>query len=69
MITKYKHKNISEQDLSIPGIGIVKSGEEREMPDGFNNANFIKVKEKKSKEKEEEEKQVEFNNKNKEESI
>ncbi len=38
-----KYKNISDKDLSIPGIGIVKAGEEREMPEGFNNANFKKV--------------------------
>jgi hypothetical protein len=59
MITKYKHKNITDKDLSIPGIGIVRAGEEKEMPDGFNNANFVKVKEKKI-----EKENVEFNNKN-----
>lgn len=50
----YRHKNISNQDLTIPGIGIVKAGEEKEMPDGFNNANFVKVKDKKTKKEEEE---------------
>jgi len=38
-----KYKNISGQDLTIIGVGIVKDGETREMPEGFNNANFEKV--------------------------
>jgi len=54
MMKNYRHKNISNQDLTIPGIGIVKAGEEKEMPEGFNNANFVKVKEKKIKKEEEE---------------
>ncbi len=35
-----KYKNISKKDLAIPGIGLVKSGQTREMPKGFHNANF-----------------------------
>ena len=38
-----KYKNISGQDLELPGIGIVKADEVIEQPDGFNNANFEKV--------------------------
>lgn len=38
-----KYKNISQEDLSLPNIGIVKSGEEIDQPEGFNNANFQKV--------------------------
>jgi len=49
MITKYKHKNISGIDLSIPNVGVVKAGEEREMPEGFNNVNFKKVETKEEK--------------------
>lgn len=45
-----KYKNISEQDLELPGIGIVKAGEIIEQPDGFNNANFEKVGEAETKE-------------------
>ena len=36
-----RYKNISSKDLAIPGIGLVKSGESKEMPKGFHNANFI----------------------------
>ncbi len=50
MMKYYRQKNISDKDLSIPGIGIVKAGEEVELPEGFNNANFVKVKDKKKKE-------------------
>lgn len=46
MITKYKHKNISGRDLMIPDVGIIKADEEREMPEGFNNANFKRVEKK-----------------------
>jgi len=42
-----KFKNISDKDLSIEFKGIVKSGEIVELPDNFNNSNFIKVVEKK----------------------
>lgn len=35
-----KFKNISDNDLSIENVGIVKSGEVVELPDDFNNANF-----------------------------
>jgi len=46
-----KYKNISKQDLTLPGIGLVKAGGIIEQPDGFNNANFEKVEEaKKTKE-------------------
>ena len=40
-----KYKNISGQDLEIPGIGVIKADEVIEQPDGFNNANFVKVEE------------------------
>lgn len=45
-----KYKNITNNDLHIPNIGIVKAGEEKEMPKGFNNANFklVKAEEKKA---------------------
>jgi hypothetical protein len=46
-----KYKNISDKDLSMPGIGIVKSGESREMPQGFHNANFVLVEKEQSEEK------------------
>lgn len=46
-----KFKNISNQDLQIPGVGIVEAGQTVDMPEGFHNANFEKV-EKKSVEKE-----------------
>jgi len=52
-----KYKNITEQDLSVIGVGIVKVGQEVEMPKGFNNANFKIVK----KEKEVETKKLEIN--------
>lgn len=38
-----KYKNISDQDLSIPGVGIVKAGEVADLPEGFHNANFQSV--------------------------
>ena len=38
-----KFKNISENDLAIPGVGLVRAGETRDMPKGFHNANFKKV--------------------------
>ena len=38
-----QYKNISGQDLQLPGIGMVKADEVIEQPDGFNNANFEKV--------------------------
>ena len=38
-----KFKNKTDKDFTIPGIGLVKAGEVREMPDGFHNANFEKV--------------------------
>lgn len=38
-----KFKNKTKNDFTIPGIGLVKGGEVREMPEGFHNANFEKV--------------------------
>jgi hypothetical protein len=38
-----KYKNISEQDLELPGVGVVKAGGVITQPEGFNNANFEKV--------------------------
>ena len=38
-----KFKNKTDKDFTLPGIGLVKAGEVREMPDGFHNANFEKV--------------------------
>ena len=40
---KMKYKNISGQDLELPGIGVVKAGKVIDQPEGFNNANFEKV--------------------------
>ena len=37
------YKNISGQNLTLPGIGVVKADEVIEQPDGFNNANFETV--------------------------
>ena len=42
-----KYQNITKQDLAIPNVGIVKAGEVKEMPKGFNNANFKLVKKEK----------------------
>jgi len=50
-----KFKNISDYDLAIPGVGLVKAGEEKNMPAGFHNANFAKVSEKKVDDKPKEE--------------
>jgi len=47
MLTKYRHKNITDKDLAIPGIGIVKAGEEVETDENFNNANFTRIKKRK----------------------
>jgi len=41
-----KYRNTSEKDLTIPGIGLIKSGEIRNMPQGFHNINFEKVSDK-----------------------
>lgn len=41
-----KFKNVSNKDLSIPGIGLIRSGQVRNMPKDFHNANFEKVEEK-----------------------
>jgi len=51
-----KFKNISDNDLSVVGVGLIKSGETRNMPKGFHNANFKKVSDKKVDEKPKEEK-------------
>jgi len=37
-----KYKNISEIDLTIPGIGKVKAGATVETKAEINNANFVK---------------------------
>lgn len=39
-----KVKNISNRNLVIPGVGLVKSGEEAVVPKEFHNANFEEVK-------------------------
>lgn len=58
-----KYKNVSGKDLTLPGIGLVKADGILEQPDGFNNANFIKVEKiketPKSSEEEKEEKEEE----------
>ena len=70
-----QYKNISDKDLMLPGIGVVKAGENIEQPDGFNNANFEKVGEAKrqrprpdadSEKKQEQPEQVEANKETKE---
>ena len=38
-----KFKNVSGKDLRVPGIGLVKALEIKNMPKGFHNANFEKV--------------------------
>jgi hypothetical protein len=40
---------MSDKDLSIPGVGIVESGEIVELPESFHNANFQLVETQKSK--------------------
>ena len=40
---KTKFKNITDNDLSVIGYGIVKAGQIVELPEGFYNANFKKV--------------------------
>ena len=49
-----KYKNITEQEVTIPGVGIIEAGEEVEMPKDFNNANFKLVKSSKTKVEEDE---------------
>lgn len=51
MLMKYRHKNISGQDLSIEGIGVVKAGEVIDAPENFHNANFEKVESEKKEDK------------------
>lgn len=36
-------KNISEQDLTVVGVGIVKAGESVSVPLDFHNANFQEI--------------------------
>jgi hypothetical protein len=36
-------KNKTKEDFFIPDVGLVRAGEEKEMPEGFNNSNFEKV--------------------------
>lgn len=38
-----KYKNISNQDLEIPGVGVVKAGEIIESESQINNSNLEKV--------------------------
>lgn len=38
-----KFKNITDQDLSVIGVGIVKAGETVELPSNFHNINFQRV--------------------------
>lgn len=38
-----KYRNITETDLWLPGVGIVKAGAIVEVPGGMHNANFEKV--------------------------
>ena len=40
---KFKYKNISDQDLEIPYVGVVKAGEVIESEVEINNANLEKV--------------------------
>ena len=37
-------KNLTDQELSLPNIGVVKAGETIEVPDDFHNGNFEDVK-------------------------
>lgn len=49
MTNKKNVVNITETDLFVRGIGLVKAGEEVTVPADFNNANFKEVKTKKDK--------------------
>lgn len=40
MQTEYSYKNISEQTLSIPGVGVVEPGEVIKSSEPINNANL-----------------------------
>lgn len=46
-----KVKNISDQDLAIPNVGIAKAGEIISVGDDFHNANFVEVGKEKSDER------------------
>lgn len=43
-------KNISDQELAIPNVGVVGAGQTIEVDGDFNNANFVEVKKGKEKE-------------------
>jgi hypothetical protein len=47
-----KYKNITKDELTVPGIGVVKPGAIVEAPEGFHNINFEKVEDKKEVKKE-----------------
>lgn len=51
---KYRYKNVSDDKLYLPGVGVVESGKEIELDFELNNANFLKVGEEKKKETKEE---------------
>jgi hypothetical protein len=42
-----KYKNISKDELTVPNVGVVKSGEIVETPEDFHNINFERVEKKK----------------------
>lgn len=44
-----KFKNISDQELTVPGIGIIKPGEVVDAPADFHNVNFERVETKEDK--------------------
>ena len=41
-------KNISDQELTVPGIGVVEAGASVEVPTDFHNVNFTEVKQPKA---------------------
>lgn len=40
---KYKYKNISQNDLMVPNVGIIKAGESIETNIEINNVNFKRL--------------------------
>lgn len=36
-------KNTSDNDLEVPGVGMVQAGAQVELPEDFHNANFERV--------------------------
>lgn len=46
MAKKYKYKNISDQDQTVIGVGVVKAGETIEVDTPIENPNFVLVPEK-----------------------